>query len=546
MYGTPRGSIADKKTSYMLVIASTLGKKFNASYSIASYPSKEKCREFVEKQREIKSHELGLTRNELRFIDPNTIEVQLTQDKTFITDAKHLDIVNKYPLQTKAKKEKDIIRYYAMAQDKKKCFKFTDLITNYKIVQYINGNTLDLREVNMKEFGLGLIVDTDNKKPNTIKSVKCKPDTIKSNTIKSVKCKPDTITDEINNDKIINKNIIEDASKYYFMPMNELPHNKWILGTVPGTIFSRGREPNILTMRFHDDEGNVKSKTFKVSDYKSRRDAKIQVRNYMISVCHKLNLVKNKIRILNKDVIEIMIDEETIMITDYVFLPLFMPSKNNILLSDYTISKTAGSGSTIEYAVIYDRITSTMTRYHKFIMGSPMIDHINSNPMDNRLANLRFSSYSHNNTNKTIDGEKYRVKDCDKYYLAKMKVDNSSFTKKFYKSEYEDAEASAKKYRQHILEISFKIPDLSDIIFTKGNIATIQNSIERTTEYQEDTLDRIVINPQKYLFDADIPIETKRIMHKKYLKLQALRYGFLYVRLDKLNEIMDQLKQLKK
>ena len=60
------------------------------------------------------SHEFGVTRNEIRFIGKNTIEVKLTQDKTFITDAKFLNLINKYPLQARLKKNqsKDQIKNY--------------------------------------------------------------------------------------------------------------------------------------------------------------------------------------------------------------------------------------------------------------------------------------------------------------------------------------------------------------------------------------------------------------------------------------------------
>ena len=144
----------------MLAIRS--GKKVHTtSYSISDFASKKECMDFVIKERAKKSHELGLTRNEIRFIDKNTIEVKLTQNKTFKIDAKYLPLVNKYPLQAKAKKEKSITRFYVVAQDKKKTFKFSDLLNNYKFAQYINGNTMDLLESNMKEFGLEYkIVDT--------------------------------------------------------------------------------------------------------------------------------------------------------------------------------------------------------------------------------------------------------------------------------------------------------------------------------------------------------------------------------------------------
>ena len=517
-YGIPRGCISDRKTTIMLNIKNTTtGIKFNKTYSISDYPSKKECLKFVQNQRIKKSHDLGLTRNELRFIDKHTVEVKLTQEKTFITDAKHLVMVNQYPLQAKAKKETGITRYYVMAQDKKKTFNFTKLITDYKIVEYINKDTLDLRENNMKEFGF------DNKIPDNY----------------------DSNDDDDDNDKLF-----EDQSKYYFMPIEDLPVNKWVLGSVPGSLFFRkGEKKKILTLSLHDADGKLRRKTFQVSKYGSVKKTWMVASRYLINISHDLGIVKNKIRILDNNTIEIMLDDENIMLTDYVFLPLFIPDKVTHV-SNLTLCKTfsALANSKI-YANIYNRSTNEMMSFHKFIMGSSMIDHINNNTLDNRLCNLRFTTYSHNNSNRSqttddscngvilIEGGKYH------YYRSAIKYQGKFYSKMFPLKRYgDDAKKLAIKFRKNILETNFHIPDdFSDIEFSNKDIKTIDKSIERTLEYQNHHFDKMIKTENEYLFGLDLDSELKSNMFNKYVIIQGHRYLLLSERVNKLRDLAERI-----
>ena len=53
------------------------------------------------------SDENDLTRNKIRYLDKNTIEVKLTQDKIMKTDSKFIKEVEKYPINVKSKKTKN-------------------------------------------------------------------------------------------------------------------------------------------------------------------------------------------------------------------------------------------------------------------------------------------------------------------------------------------------------------------------------------------------------------------------------------------------------
>lgn len=523
-FGIPRGSINDRKTNYFLRISK--GKDVKCyTFMVSQYGSRDACLKKAEKERERLSHEWGLTRNEIRFINKNTIEVKLTQDKTFITDAKNLNVVNKYPLQAKAKKEKDVTRYYVIAQDKKKTFKFSDLLNDYKFVEYINGNTLDLRESNMKEFGIGFKVKKERK--DAILEAAIDDEDVEA-------------INEENDDKLI-----EDFSKYYDIPTDKLPKNKWILGSVNGTIFSRSNEKGkIVTMRIKVD-GKIKNKTFKVSDYGSVEKTINEAKIYMIAIAHKYDIVKNKIRI-HDDYFEIMLDNEYIVKTDLVFLPLFIPTFDNPQL-DITVSKTFSSVGSKIYAAVYIKCDPKLYTFHKFIMGSNMIDHINGDPLDNRLTNLRFTNYSHNNTNRQpvndglINGVTYRKHKGTKTYRASIKDNGVQYVKSFNINKYgnDNSKRYATFFRKYIMEISFEIPEsYDDIPIDKSDVPIIQNAIKRTSSYQFDMATRIVRSPEKYLYGLEIDSTLKHRMFSYYYRIQVNRIILLDKRIEYLKKLL--------
>lgn len=519
-YGIPRGSVNYRKTNYILRIS--LGKDKDGlafTFKIKDFASKEECEAHVEKIKSEKSNELGLTRNRVRFLDKNTIEIQLTCDKTFITDAKNLGIVNKYPLFAKPKKEKGITRYYVTAQDYKKKpgvkakkiqFLFTDLLNDYKIVQYINGNSLDLRECNMKEFGLGY---------STV-----------------------TTDDETGGDMVMENHAVN-----YFWDPEDLPKNQWILGSIPGTIFYRGKEKGkILTMRVKDDKHKQRTKTFNIKNYDSEGDMRIEATIFLINIAHKFGMVQNPIRI-NDNYLEIMIEENIIMKTDLIFIPLFMVSFNE-LVCDATICKATSESNDKIYAAINLKNANIIMNFHKFIMGSPMIDHINGDPLDNRLGNLRFTNYENNNYNRHSNtdlehGVDRKTNKYGEYYISSLTNKDVAYRKVFHTNIYgPKAKSLANSFRKNVLEINFTLGDIDNIHFDAADLATITNSLERTKAYQRDLLMRTIIDPKDYLFGYDqIDLATKKSMHKLYLKIQTERYQLLDNRIDNLEEIRNKI-----
>jgi hypothetical protein len=520
-HGIPRGSIADKKTSYMLRITAPGGKTITNSYKISDFKSKALCLAHAEKMREEISREMDLTRNEIRFLSKNKIEVKLTQDKTFIMDAKHIDIVNTYPLQAKLKTDGKTKTYYVYYQDKKHAAAFAHLLTNFKIVDYINGNTMDLRERNLKEFGIGIDIETKN---NT--------ESINSN---------DSQSDTSEHIPPIKIEVIKDVSKYYFMDITDLPKNKWILGNIGGTIFERDREKNeIVTMRYVDDKDNTMTKTFKVSDYEnSVKKTYLVAKKFLINISHHLGLVNNRVKILD-DHIEIEANHG-ITLTDIVFLPLFMPTIRN-LQNSVSLIKQKGGSSDLIYSSAYIRLAKEgedVQTYHSLIMGGSFIDHINRNPLDNRLCNLRYSDYQHNATNKApsikdtegING----VKKIDQHYLAYVKS---------YKKEFHINELGKKKakyhcilFRTHILEVNLTDADIEKIIYDKSDINTINFAIAQYTKYKKLHNEKIVTEFE-YMPSVKSDHITKSMIKEMY-------HEYITIQFERSHTLKSKIKQLK-
>ena len=173
--GKPRGSIKEFPAGYHIMISPPNQKQLSYYIYFKDYDSKEKTLKAAEKFRQNESDNKNLTRNSIRYIDKDTIEVklQINDDvKIMKTDANLLDKVQKYPLNLKAKKNNNNgITYYVRSQDGKRNFPFTNLICDYKIVDYINNDTLDLRINNLtdrckikkpKKIKRKIIVDEDN------------------------------------------------------------------------------------------------------------------------------------------------------------------------------------------------------------------------------------------------------------------------------------------------------------------------------------------------------------------------------------------------
>ena len=92
-------------------------------------------------------------------------------------------------------------------------------------------------------------------------------------------------------------------------------------------------------------------------------------------------------------------------------------------------------------------IGGIMSKFHKFITGWDMVDHIDRNPMNNCLSNLRETTHKLNNNNRSKSesskalelGVTYSAKDDS--YKARIKQDGKEISKQFSVKKYGKDEA---------------------------------------------------------------------------------------------------------
>jgi len=504
--GKPRGSIKEQPTCYLVVMSPPNAKQTTTYFLFKDNNNdKQATLKKAEEFRYAESARHGLTRNQIRYIDANTIEVQLTQDCVMQTDANLLQFVEKYPLNVKTKRDKMMVRQYAMCQNKKLAFPFTDLICNYKIVEYINGDTLDLKLENLKEFG-----SISNNNKNLI----------------------------INKNVIIGEYDIKNQYTYFNTEVNELPKNIWLLGKTAGTIFKRTGD-NIYTVRVNDDDNVQHTKTFNIDEYPSDEAAYTVAKQWQIETSYALGTTKNLIKILDNDIIAVQITKNQVMKTNKIFIPL---------LQKIFICATR-CGSKGENSSIYANasVNGVNIQFHNLITGFPMVDHINGVPLDNCLENLR--NIDHHLNNKNIHyTDNTNMKDINlktiqnnKYYVAKIKLNGVSYEKHFDVNVH--GEESAKELAKNFREKFYAAVKFEPTITQNDDPQLMYIELIKTKYIQNLAIKGIIFNKNKYLTNASLTeIELKNI-HDYYISHQLIYTNWLKNEHIRISEILANIQQ---
>lgn len=168
-------------------------------------------------------------------------------------------------------------------------------------------------------------------------------------------------------------------------------------------------------------------------------NAKEEAEKFVKQTSIENGLTKNMIRKIDDNHIEVKIDDNHIMKTDIKFLDL---------CQQYCICKgKSGSNKNAKY---YPKITidGKTHNFHKYITRFEMTDHINRDPFDNRLINLRETTYKQNNNNrnasKKYDGNHImgvRFVNKDNSWQARIKQDGKEYSKMFSVKKYGNEEA---------------------------------------------------------------------------------------------------------
>lgn len=169
----------------------------------------------------------------------------------------------------------------------------------------------------------------------------------------------------------------------------------WQVGKPTGTILYRNlqNESERYEVRIPLGNGKTHSKSFTIYKFKSKEEAYNTANKYLYNKSTELGLTRNRIRIIDKTTIEVELTKNYIMNTDLKF--------NNII-QKYSLCATKSGRETAEYYANIS-INNKMHYFHKYITGFDMTDHIDRNPMNNCLSNLRETTPKLNNNNRSIN-----------------------------------------------------------------------------------------------------------------------------------------------
>ena len=225
---------------------------------------------------------------------------------------------------------------------------------------------------------------------------------------------------------------------------------EWQVGKVSGTILERENKKYECRIKI---DGKNKSKSFAFDKYDSKENAYKEAKKWLRKTSDENKLTRNKIRKLDDKIIEITITQNEIMKTDIKFVDL---------CQKYTIVAIKGGNKDVENCAGLS-INNKIIRFHNYITGFDIVDHINRDPLDNRLENLRDTNHKLNNNNrdglkknKEEEDHNVGVKFDSRYgsFVARIKQDGKEYSKSFNIKKFgeEEAKRLAIEYRKELCE----------------------------------------------------------------------------------------------
>jgi hypothetical protein len=140
----PRRSVGECFLAKIVIKGKSASKRFSFDvFPRTEFPPEEKALHDAKKWLISISDSRKVTKNQIRRVDKDTIEVKLGHDKTMLTDIQFLDLCQKH-----------VITYangYAILSTGSKRYKFHKYITKNDITDHINRDGLDNRLVNLRD-----------------------------------------------------------------------------------------------------------------------------------------------------------------------------------------------------------------------------------------------------------------------------------------------------------------------------------------------------------------------------------------------------------
>ena len=228
------------------------------------------------------------------------------------------------------------------------------------------------------------------------------------------------------------KSKLNEEKKYLVYPL-DLTNPDWQVGKPVGSILQRVDAKSgskRYEVRIPLGNGTLKSKSFAFSDDETEIQAKQKAEQWLHQFCNENELTKNRIRVIDENTIEVQLTQGKIMKTDIQFVNI---------CQEHCICVTKSSNQTSEYYASIS-IKNQLVYFHKHITGNAMTDHMNRDPMDNRLCNLQATTHKLNNNNRGMN-KKYnndpdhvlgvRYVEKDQAWQARIKQNGKEYTKSF-------------------------------------------------------------------------------------------------------------------
>jgi hypothetical protein len=295
-----------------------------------------------------------------RFVDENTIEMQVGKGKVLVADAEDLQKLCSY--------ESILVnmpQVYGVEGNKRE--NLTKLLYGDR-VKFRNNNPLDIRRENIVPTYLYKLQEAEEAS-------------------------------------------LAYSGQYKYMEAYEhgeyhkLPRDKWCLGKPGGCVTINKRQGACCLLIKKGNMMYSHSLTFR--DNESKKRAEKVLRREQIEQSYKMGLTRNMVRLVDDVTIEVQIGDDKIMKTDLGCLKL---------VHDTSIHYAQG------YAHCHvDGITQG---FHQLVFGKvangKMIDHIDRDPLNNNRSNLREASRMMNNRNAGAKSNSMGVSKMGDNYIAKL------------------------------------------------------------------------------------------------------------------------------